>query len=181
MDTLINTEMAVLGLLVEEERHGYQIEEIIVERGMREWTEIGFSSIYTILGKLERRGLAAARLAPARDRGPARKIFRATAQGRKAYRQSVLDSLSVPRRLFPLLQQGLAGLPGVPPEEAAAALSRYSAALRERLAAVQAKGAVPGLPSHVAAMFDYSEHMVRAEAEWVDGLAARLGRKKWKR
>ncbi len=56
IDTLTNTELAVLGLLAERPKHGYQIEQDIVERGMREWTEIGFSSIYYILNKLEAAG-----------------------------------------------------------------------------------------------------------------------------
>ena len=38
-------ELAVLGLIVEQPRHGYEIEKVIEDRGMREWTEIGFSTI----------------------------------------------------------------------------------------------------------------------------------------
>ena len=43
---MTNAELAVLSLVVEAPRHGYEIEQAIAERGMREWTEIGFSSIY---------------------------------------------------------------------------------------------------------------------------------------
>jgi DNA-binding PadR family transcriptional regulator len=177
MKPLTNAEIAVLSLLVEEDRHGYEIEEIIVERGMREWTEIGFSSIYTVLAKLEQLGLAAARLSTARGKGPARKVYHATAQGRKIYRESVLDALSRPQRLFPLLQQGLAGLPGLPAAEAAAALGQYGKALRERLAGVRKKRAAGDAPFHVECMFDYGEHMVGAEAQWVEDLAKKLRRK----
>jgi DNA-binding PadR family transcriptional regulator len=46
-----------LTLVAERPRHGYEIERVIEERGMREWTEIGFSSIYYLLKKLEREGL----------------------------------------------------------------------------------------------------------------------------
>jgi DNA-binding PadR family transcriptional regulator len=177
MKPLTNAEIAVLSLLVEKDRHGYEIEEIIEERGMREWTEIGFSSIYTVLAKLEKQGLASARLAAARGKGPARKVYHATAPGRSTYRRSVLDALSVPRRLFPLLQQGLAGLPGIPAEDASAALSRYAEALRERQADVRMKRAAGEAPFHVECMFDYSEHMVGAEAQWVEELAKKLRRK----
>jgi hypothetical protein len=42
----------VLGLLAEMPRHGYQLEQVIDDRGMREWTEIGFSSIYFVLNNV---------------------------------------------------------------------------------------------------------------------------------
>src|SRR3989304_5788294 len=51
-----NADLAVLGLLMEQPRHGYQIEQVIQERNMRDWTEIGFSSIYAILGRLLKQG-----------------------------------------------------------------------------------------------------------------------------
>jgi DNA-binding PadR family transcriptional regulator len=54
---MTNAETAILTLLAEQPRYGYEIEQIIAERGMREWTEIGFSSIYNLLKKLEREGL----------------------------------------------------------------------------------------------------------------------------
>jgi DNA-binding PadR family transcriptional regulator len=43
---MTNAELAILSLVAEQPRHGYEIEQVIEEREMREWTEIGFSSIY---------------------------------------------------------------------------------------------------------------------------------------
>ena len=48
-----SAELAILSLIAEKPRHGYEIDEVIEERGMRDWTEIGFSSIYYLLNKLE--------------------------------------------------------------------------------------------------------------------------------
>jgi hypothetical protein len=45
--------------------------------------------------------------------------------------------------------------------------------LAERLAEVREKS-LPGLPFHVAAMFSYSESMIRAESDWVAELEKRL-------
>ena len=53
---MTNKELAILGLVAEGPGYGYQIEQVIEERGMRNWTEIGFSSIYYILNKLEKEG-----------------------------------------------------------------------------------------------------------------------------
>ena len=51
---MTNAELAILSLIGESPRHGYEIEQVIEARGMREWTEIGFSSIYYLLKKLEK-------------------------------------------------------------------------------------------------------------------------------
>jgi hypothetical protein len=59
---MTNAELAILGLIVERPRHGYEIEKVIEERGMREWTEVAFSSIYYILRKLEKKNLIHSRL-----------------------------------------------------------------------------------------------------------------------
>ena len=40
------TEELILGILAEQPHHGYQIEKLIIDRGMRKWTDVGFSSIY---------------------------------------------------------------------------------------------------------------------------------------
>ena len=77
---MTNAELAILSLVAEEPRHGYEIERVIEERGMREWTEVGFSSIYYLLKKLEQKGLVEGRLAEA-ARGPARKVYQVTPAG----------------------------------------------------------------------------------------------------
>ena len=51
-----DAELLLLGLIAEMPRHGYELERVIDDRGMREWTGIAFSSIYFVLNKLE--GLA---------------------------------------------------------------------------------------------------------------------------
>ena len=78
---MTNAELAILSLVAEGPCHGYQIEHVIQERGMREWTELGFSSIYYLLKKLEAKGLVAGGLEEA-ERGPARKVYTLTDAGR---------------------------------------------------------------------------------------------------
>ena len=171
---MTNAELAILSLIAEQPRHGYEIEQVIEERGMREWTEIGFSSIYYLLKKLEREGLIEGQIVEA-ERGPARKVYRPTPAGREALRAGVLDALSVPRRCYSPLQLGLADLPAIPPEEALAALGQYRDSLAARLRHVQARWeSQHPLPYFVDAMFDHSVMMVRAELEWITQFISRL-------
>jgi DNA-binding PadR family transcriptional regulator len=165
---MTNAELAILGLVVEQPRHGYEIEQVIEERGMRDWTEIGFSSIYYLLKKLEREELIEGRLEEA-ARGPARKVYQATQAGEDALRTGVLDALSVPRRCYSPLQLGLSHLPGIPPEHAVAALRQYREGLETRLAHVrQRQKRQQPLPRFIEAMFEHSITMIEAETGWID-------------
>jgi len=80
---MTNAELAILSLISETPRHGYEIEQIIEKRGMREWTEIGFSSIYYLLNKLEKAGQVESQLIPTQGRGSARRVYQITAGGVK--------------------------------------------------------------------------------------------------
>ncbi len=171
---MTNAELAILSLVAEQPRHGYQIDQVIQERDMREWTEVGFSSIYYLLKKLESEGLIEGRLQEA-ERGPARKVYTATSAGEEALRAAVLDALSTPRRSYPPLQHGLANLPGVPPAEAIAALVRYRDALAARRDHVQERWqSQRPLPYFVDAMFHHSITLLDAELAWVDAFIVRM-------
>jgi len=50
---LTHKQFVVLGLVAEFPSYAYSINQRIEKRGMREWTEIGKSSIYRIIGELE--------------------------------------------------------------------------------------------------------------------------------
>jgi DNA-binding PadR family transcriptional regulator len=173
---MTNAELSILSLVAERPRHGYEIETIIEERGMRDWTEIGFSSIYYLLKKLEKEGLVAGRLEEAR-RGPARKVYSATQAGYEALHAGLLDALSVPRTRRSPLQLGLANLPGIPPAEAMDALQRYHDALVEREDYLNARWeSQKPLPYFVEAMFDHSLTLIGAEKTWVTGFLGQLER-----
>jgi len=55
--SLNHAEFIVLGLIAENPSHAYNINKRIEERGMRNWTNIGRSSIYRVIKSLEKKGL----------------------------------------------------------------------------------------------------------------------------
>lgn len=57
MNTISNKEAALIGLLSEGPKHAYEIEKEILNRSMRDWTEISMSSVYKVLAKLEEKDL----------------------------------------------------------------------------------------------------------------------------
>jgi DNA-binding PadR family transcriptional regulator len=173
---MTNAELAVMSLLVERPRHGYDVERSIRQRGMREWTDIGFSSIYYLLGKMERAGLVAVTADSPGVRGPSRRIYSPSDAGLAEWQRASIAALAVPATRSPFAL-GLANLGGLPCEEARAALRERREQLAERLAGVEAKAdSQASLAWFVEELFDFSETMIRAEMAWVEGLLGRMER-----
>jgi DNA-binding PadR family transcriptional regulator len=174
LENMTNAELAILSLVAEQPRHGYEIEQVIEERGMREWTEVGFSSIYYLLKKLERDALIEGSLEEA-QRGPARKVYHLTPAGSEALQRGVLDALSTPQRGYPSVLLGLSSLPAVPVPHAVEALQKYHATLVERQAQLQERwSSQQPLPYFVDALFTYSLALLETEIRWVDDFITRL-------
>lgn len=95
MAELTPSETAILGLLAERPMHGYELDDVIAARGMRAWTEIGFSSIYFLLQKLQKKGLVRQEGRPATPKG--RKAYAITDAGRTTLGAACLDLLAAPR------------------------------------------------------------------------------------
>lgn len=174
---MTNNELAVLGLVAEQPKHGYQIEQDIESRGMRNWTEIGFSSIYHILNKLQENGWIAGTVATAPGGsgrfGPARKVFQVTEAGKTALREAVHQRLANPRPRSADFDLGLGNLPCLPSRAARAAISAYRDSLHARRRQAQAKWASDKqddahFPSNAEALFARSIALIEAEISWVE-------------
>ena len=134
---------------------------------MREWTEIGFSSIYYLLRKLEKNGLIKSRREPSEGKGPGRKVFSPTPEGTRACHKATKEALGIPRRCYPPIQLGMSNIDMVSADEAIGALKRYEEALRNRLQKIEDGMRNGPYPENVEAMFQYSFMMVGAEMAWI--------------
>ncbi len=165
---LSNAELAILSLIAEQPRHGYELELVIEERGMREWTEVAFSSIYFILNGLVKKGLAASLLQPAAGRGPAKKVFSATPQGYSALHDGIFLAISIADHDNQRFLLGLSCLPLLSNTEVEKAFQERKATLAAKIKEFARHPAftVPGFPPHVRAMFEYSTALIQTELEW---------------
>jgi DNA-binding PadR family transcriptional regulator len=163
-----HAELLVLGLVAEMPRHGYELEQVIEQRGMREWTQIGFSSIYFVLGKLEKRELVTAEK-PAGVK--AKKVFRVTDAGRATLVEQALAALRTVRPSYSSVRA--VGMAHWPVLERDAAVE----AELQRLGDIQV--AQQPLPDFVEALFDYALGELRSEAEWVTQTHDYMSSKPW--
>ena len=115
-------EAAILGLLCEKPLYGYTIEKIIGERGMRHWTDIGFSSIYYVLKRLESRNLIVSSCRQQENK-PSRKVYTITLEGEQQMRAKVSSLLSQNQRIVSPFNPGVAHLQLLPTSETIACLN----------------------------------------------------------
>ena len=162
-------ELAILSLVAEQAVYGYQIEKIIKERGMREWTEIGFSSIYYLLNKLEKKSWITSQMQNAVHQGPARRVFSITPIGMKFCQQESLAALSEPRVSPSHFQLGLVNLPLLGNSETSNALKHYEDTLihKKKELGLKKNSYGNGIPAHMKALFDHSLQLIEAELTWV--------------
>jgi DNA-binding PadR family transcriptional regulator len=176
---LTDAELLVLGLVAEMPRHGYELEQVIEQRSMREWTQIGFSSIYFVLGRLEARRLVSAKRS-SDSNSKARKVYSLTAGGRKALNAETFAALSTIRPTRSSVLLGMINWAALPRNEALQALEMRREALQtevERLEEVQTTQ--QPLPDFVEALFEHSIGQLRSEADWVTRTLDYMGTKPW--
>ncbi|MBM7517922.1 PadR family transcriptional regulator [Nocardioides nitrophenolicus] len=163
---LTPAELTVLGLVVEQPRHGYDLEQVIEQRGIRQWTEIGFSSIYYLLAKLEKRGLLSAE--EAGGGAKSRRVFRATRQGRQVATDGALAFIADGRTVPQPVLVGLANLALVAERDYDQALSSRLTRVEARIASVtEAQRSQTPLPPAAREVFSYSLSLLEAERSWL--------------
>ena len=172
---MTNAELAILSLIAEGPRYGYEIEQTIEERGMRDWTEVGFSSIYYLLKKLEKDGFARGKMQRSGSRGPSRKVYEITPKGRNAQIKATIEVFSVARHSYTSILLGVANLSVISHEQAMEVLNNYCQLLiaRRTKVAHTAQSQRP-LSNTVERLFDYSLTMINAELAWVQKFMAQL-------
>jgi DNA-binding PadR family transcriptional regulator len=124
-------ETALLGLLADKPRYGYELDKIIKDKYIREWTDIAFSSIYAILKGLEEKGCVESNAEIAGNR--VRRHYAITRKGRKTLRASTIFLLSEPNKTSDSLLAGLANKELLAEEDVKEALSLRVAALKRQL------------------------------------------------
>jgi len=162
-----SAELMLLGLLAEQPRHGYDLEKVIEERGIREWTDLEFSSIYYLMAKLERAGLIEVVPDQADPGGPRRKTYAPTAHGLAVAEEATRAALTDISPVHPPVLVGMANLPLLAHDEAIDALRARAEGLARQLVRLQTHPrAQAPVPPFVAAIFAHADSALDAELRW---------------
>ncbi len=164
----MSARIAILGLLVEQPLHGYGVERVIEQRGMRKWTSIGFSSIYHLLDQLVDDGLADVRVEPAPGRGKERRVHHVTNKGRRLWSATTLEALRDVHASDSAFLTALSVLPLLDQPDSIDALRQRRNRLESQIAGLDSdRSAVVPVPDHVEAMFSYTRSRLAASLTWL--------------
>lgn len=164
--------LLLLGLLHQQEMHGYQLFEFI-ERDLSYCSDIKKPTAYYLLNKMAQDGWMIEEQTQEGNRPP-RKVYRLTPLGEENYLRLLRENLA--QHTSPRFHDdiGLAFLDSLTPEEARSLLERRRQAVAEALNAVQ------DVPVHRGSQQLVIEHQLRylrAELDWLDEVLFRLSEK----
>ncbi len=131
-DLLPPTYLAVLTLLGSGAKYGYEINQIMEERGYRNWVDIKFSSIYKALNRLEADALIFGAKSDESSQ-PSRKTYSLTNKGRSTLQTQITMCLSNPPHAKSMFDLGLSAISLLSRDMALDALQDYDSHLAERL------------------------------------------------
>ena len=123
--------LAAMALLYERPMHPYEMVTLMRERGKHESVRLRYSSLYSVVGALEREELIVARETVREGRRPERTIYGITDAGREEFLTWLRELLREPVKEYTQFAAGLSFLPGLPPEEAVALLEERVRYLEE--------------------------------------------------
>jgi DNA-binding PadR family transcriptional regulator len=137
---------------------------------LRAWTNIGVSSMYYVLEKLERQGLIESQGQVIE--GPSRRHYQITPAGFGVLQTTVADLISSPREINSGFELGLANLHVLRPTQIHTAFVAYRQEIISRLAQNRERQRQlqqnTSIPYHVDVMFRRRIAMLEAELEWLN-------------
>ncbi|WP_328406308.1 PadR family transcriptional regulator (plasmid) [Streptomyces sp. NBC_00390] len=161
--------LAVLGLLIEQPMHPYEMAVTLRERNKDASFKIRTGSLYDVVEALHRAGWIAAQTTERAGRRPERTVYTQTELGRQEFVLWLEELVCVPVKEYPSFLAAVSYLGALGPERAAQALEQRIIVLDEQIDQIrQAQAEV--LDKQVPRLFvleaDYAAAMAEAERDW---------------
>lgn len=183
--------LAVLSMLMEVEQlrqpalHPYRMQRLIKDRSKDEVVNVGQrASLYRTIERLHRAGLIRAVESHRMDKRPERTLYEITGEGRRIWREWMLDALETPVRAYAEFPAAIAFIPLLEPEEVLDRLEQRGEKLAAELARVRAMVSETKEIGRLFALeMEYLEATTAAEHRWVDSIIGdlRAGKVTWSR
>ncbi|OGI11345.1 MAG: hypothetical protein A2Y40_00700 [Candidatus Margulisbacteria bacterium GWF2_35_9] len=179
MKKLSNVEFTLLLTIFEYKQiSGYRLNKIILDRGFREWIDIGTTSIYVGLEKLQQKGFLVFEYDSKKTgKGPLPKIFKITNNGTSILKETTINFLSSTRERDASFDLGIAALSVIKNTEAILALSNRKEFLSESYNNLKDRFTKLGgetLEFHSKVFFQHSLYLIKCELNFLNSLVEKL-------
>lgn len=175
---LSRIDLLILGLLLEKPMHGYEINQNLVSADMKQWIDVGMTSIYYSLARLKKNGLVVE--AVERETNKPRSVFHLTNRGREEFLEDLRRALEEQERLRLDYNIALFFINKLNEDEAIAALERRKDFLEDWVSSLEQTLEEPvktsGLPT-LRLVIEHTRAIARQEVAWLGKLADRIGGK----
>ena len=169
--------LAVMALLYERPMHPYEMVSTMRKRGKHESVRLRYSSLYSVVGALEREALISPLETVREGRRPERTVYGLTETGRAEFLSWLRELLSEPAKEYTQFAAGLSFVAAVPPAEAAELLRRRVRLLEgevEEMRSHLGEVAEQGLPRLFLVESEHELILRDAELSWVRGLVREI-------
>jgi len=177
--TVSKVDVAVLGCLAESPRHGYELLEVMRERHMDRWADVGKASVYQGLRRLEGAGLISGK-AQEGAAAPDRRVYRITKSGQARLSEGLEERFADPGPFESAAGVAMGFLHLLPPAARRRAVQARIRALNSLVeeAHVRRNGVAgdAGAAAVARAMLDRQVALAEAELAWLARSKATLSR-----
>lgn len=156
--------MIVLALIGTGLRYGFEMEDFARRTNMRQWAKIGLSTIYKVLIDLEREGSVTVESEES-GKGPARKAYALTADGRARMIGMIDEALASDKSVYSDRIAGLVFAPLMDLKDLRRAISASVTALARNDALLAESANAAGMDSIGLAVVDYYRAVCAAERD----------------
>jgi DNA-binding PadR family transcriptional regulator len=163
-------ELATLGLLKEEPKHGYQLSRELSD-SIGSFRRVSFGSLYPTLRRLERDGAVESVQGSSRG-GRRKKVYRITPAGEQMFLRLLQETPHDTQSEDTRFRMRLAFFRYLPPETRVRLLQRRRVALEDRLASINGslQAARRRGDSYTLSLIEHAQAEVRSDISWLDGL-----------
>jgi DNA-binding PadR family transcriptional regulator len=163
--------MIVLALIAQGFHYGLEMEKFIDRSKMRQWAQIGKSTIYKVLRDLQASGDVTAKVEAA-ERGPGKTVFKLTRKGRKTLESLVSEAMRSRVSVYSDRIAGLFFTRSLPKPTALSLVEQSIDGLARAINMVEQEGRAAGDKPIAQLVIDFYKAVYQAE------LQAMLGMKK---
>ena len=163
--------LAVLGLLLEQPMHPYQMLSELRERSDSHAAAMTRGTLYNTVAAMTDAGWVAAQGQERAGNRPERTVYELTQPGREELVRRLDSQIRNPQREFSQFLGAVSHVGALGPDGAVEALTERAGRLRQRTAEDErrlAEALAGGVPRLFVIEAEYALSLARAEAEWID-------------